>query len=92
MDKTWAKNANKIFENKMVLYFTLFLSVATILGFLFLKNLHAVVLFVLFVLATFILYLRDGRYAVVLFVLIAVILHLRQGSLFLPLNQLVDNK
>jgi hypothetical protein len=47
MDKKWAKKANKFFENKMVLYFSLFLAVTTILGFLLLKKWHAVVLFVL---------------------------------------------
>jgi len=47
MDKKWAKKANKFFENKMVLYFSLFLAVTTILGFLLLRKWHAVVFFVL---------------------------------------------
>lgn len=81
MDKKWATKAHKFFENKMVLYFTLLLSVTTILGFLFLKNWHSVVLFVLMAV---ILYLRNVRHAVVLFVLIAFILFLRNSSLFLP--------
>ena len=47
MDKKWVKKANKFFENKMVLYFSLFLAVTTILGFLLLRKWNAVVLFVL---------------------------------------------
>ena len=65
MDKKWAKKANKFFENKMVLYFSLFLAVTTILGFLLLKKWHAVVFFVLI---AFILSFITNNMAIILLI------------------------
>lgn len=47
MDKKWAKKANKFFENKIVLYVSLFLAVTTLLGFLLMKRWNSVILFLL---------------------------------------------
>ena len=65
MDKKWAKKANKFFENKIVLYFSLFLAVTTILGFLLLRKWHAVVFFVLI---AFILSFLTNNMSVILLV------------------------
>lgn len=43
----WANKANKILENKYVLYFSVFLAITTIFGFLMLKKWNAIMFFIL---------------------------------------------
>jgi len=47
VNKKWATKLNKFFDNNVVYYIILILSVTTILGFLFLKNWNAIVFFIL---------------------------------------------